>query len=145
VKEFLRLILFKVFRLNPTQQHHYTCTALKGLRVRPLHAECQHCISLTSAFVQLTMTIFFVPLNLSHVIFSPTEDSSLTQTRTMLLFHGILDLVPPLCLIFLLCILPSYLLFKIVYFFIRSMFSENVAGKVVLITGASSGIGEVLT
>ncbi|CAJ2676654.1 unnamed protein product [Trifolium pratense] len=63
----------------------------------------------------------------------------------MVFFHGILDLiVPPLCLIFLLCILPPYLLFKIVYFFIRSMFSENVAGKVVLITGASSGIGEHL-
>ncbi|XP_057414985.1 11-beta-hydroxysteroid dehydrogenase A-like [Lotus japonicus] len=59
--------------------------------------------------------------------------------------HGILNvLVPPIGLTFLLCILPSYLLFKIIYFIVKSVFSENVAGKVILITGASSGIGEHL-
>lgn len=64
----------------------------------------------------------------------------------MVFLHEILDfIVPSLCLILLLCILPPYLLFKIVNFVIRTMFSENVAGKVILITGASSGIGEVIT
>ncbi|KAI9079711.1 hypothetical protein K1719_038332 [Acacia pycnantha] len=60
-------------------------------------------------------------------------------------FHWILNLlVPPIGLVLLLCFLPPYLLFKLVSCIVRSIFSENVAGKVVLITGASSGIGEHL-
>ncbi|KAL8137559.1 hypothetical protein V2J09_003560 [Rumex salicifolius] len=39
-------------------------------------------------------------------------------------------------------VLPPYWLFKILSFLIRSLFPEDVKGKVVLITGASSGIGE---
>ncbi|KAH1135439.1 hypothetical protein GYH30_013267 [Glycine max] len=50
--------------------------------------------------------------------------------------------VPPLGLVLLLLMLPPYLLFKILRFIVRSIFSEKVAGKVVLITEASSGIGE---
>ncbi|KAL5731177.1 11beta-hydroxysteroid dehydrogenase [Ranunculus cassubicifolius] len=38
--------------------------------------------------------------------------------------------------------LPPFYLFKLFFSVIQSIFSENVAGKVVLITGASSGIGE---
>ncbi|XP_027340360.1 11-beta-hydroxysteroid dehydrogenase 1B-like [Abrus precatorius] len=61
------------------------------------------------------------------------------------LIHGILNiLAPPLSLILMLYIIPPYMLFKFLHFIIRSMFSENVAGKVILITGASSGIGEHL-
>lgn len=41
-------------------------------------------------------------------------------------------------------ILPAYLIFKFLSYIIKSIFSEDVDGKVVLITGASSGIGEVL-
>ncbi|XP_022137233.1 11-beta-hydroxysteroid dehydrogenase 1B-like [Momordica charantia] len=41
-------------------------------------------------------------------------------------------------------LLPPYLFFKFLSFLLRSTFSEDVAGKVVLITGASSGIGEHL-
>ncbi|XP_038895893.1 11-beta-hydroxysteroid dehydrogenase 1A-like [Benincasa hispida] len=41
-------------------------------------------------------------------------------------------------------IFPLYLFFKFLLFLIRSIFPEHVAGKVVLITGASSGIGEHL-
>ncbi|KAL0441900.1 UNVERIFIED_CONTAM: 11-beta-hydroxysteroid dehydrogenase 1A [Sesamum radiatum] len=37
---------------------------------------------------------------------------------------------------------PAYLCFKSLHYFWRSIFSENVAGKVVVIAGASSGIGE---
>ncbi|XP_019185122.1 PREDICTED: 11-beta-hydroxysteroid dehydrogenase 1B-like [Ipomoea nil] len=39
---------------------------------------------------------------------------------------------------------PPYLIFKILHFVLRSVFPENVAGKVVVIAGASSGIGEHL-
>ncbi|KAI3778302.1 hypothetical protein L2E82_07499 [Cichorium intybus] len=40
--------------------------------------------------------------------------------------------------------LPPYLLFWILRFCIKSVFREKLAGKVVLIIGASSGIGEEL-
>ncbi|KAK7291539.1 hypothetical protein RIF29_06768 [Crotalaria pallida] len=53
-------------------------------------------------------------------------------------------LLPPLTLALILFILLPYLLFKTFHFVIRSMLSQNVAGKVILITGASSGIGEHL-
>ncbi|KAG5014442.1 11-beta-hydroxysteroid dehydrogenase 1B [Glycine max] len=73
----------------------------------------------------------------SHLFFSSTE--------TMVFIHEMLNiLVPPLGLVLLLLMLPPYLLFKILRFIVRSIFSENVAGKVILITGASSGIGEHL-
>ncbi|KAK7369635.1 hypothetical protein VNO80_11677 [Phaseolus coccineus] len=63
----------------------------------------------------------------------------------MVFIHAMLNiLVPPLSLAILLLILPPYLLFKILRFIVRSIFRENVAGKVILITGASSGIGEHL-
>jgi hypothetical protein len=38
---------------------------------------------------------------------------------------------------------PPYYLFKTCYSFLSYLFPEDLAGKVVLITGASSGIGEV--
>ncbi|KAK6924642.1 Short-chain dehydrogenase/reductase SDR [Dillenia turbinata] len=45
---------------------------------------------------------------------------------------------------FYLLLVPPYLLFKFFLGFLYSIFSEDVAGKVVIITGASSGIGEVV-
>lgn len=53
--------------------------------------------------------------------------------------------VPCVALVTLPFFMPPYFLFKFLLFTIRTIFSEDVAGKVVLITGASSGIGEVCT
>ncbi|KAE9467564.1 hypothetical protein C3L33_00506, partial [Rhododendron williamsianum] len=59
--------------------------------------------------------------------------------------HKLLNIVLPLISLFsLFFFLPAILLFKIFSSISRSVFSENVSGKVVLITGASSGIGEHL-
>ncbi|KAK7358669.1 hypothetical protein VNO77_00607 [Canavalia gladiata] len=71
-------------------------------------------------------------------------DNSLNYNHTTMDFiHEIFNiLAPPLGMALLLYILPSYLLFKTLHFILRSLCSENVAGKVILITGASSGIGE---
>ncbi|PQM43163.1 11-beta-hydroxysteroid dehydrogenase 1B-like [Prunus yedoensis var. nudiflora] len=51
-------------------------------------------------------------------------------------------IIPPISLTFFLFLLPPYLFYKFLLSAVRSVFSEDVAGKVVLITGASSGIGE---
>ncbi|XP_039057870.1 11-beta-hydroxysteroid dehydrogenase-like 2 [Hibiscus syriacus] len=59
--------------------------------------------------------------------------------------HQLLSIILPLLtILFLLFFLPPYLIFKLITYIFRSLCSENVAGKVVLITGASSGIGEQL-
>lgn len=59
--------------------------------------------------------------------------------------HEILNVVlPPTLFILLLFLFPPYLLFEFLSWVKRYLLSENVAGKVVLITGASSGIGEHL-
>ncbi|CAH8267754.1 unnamed protein product [Arabidopsis lyrata] len=57
--------------------------------------------------------------------------------------HNILNLLlPPLTISFLVFFYPFYLLIKLVSCLYKNIRFENVAGKVVLITGASSGIGE---
>nr|DAD35859.1 TPA_asm: hypothetical protein HUJ06_006499 [Nelumbo nucifera] len=62
------------------------------------------------------------------------------------LIHQLLNLVlPPISLIILCVSIPLLLIFRLVRCIIQSIFiSENLTGKVVLITGASSGIGEYL-
>ncbi|KAJ6869268.1 hypothetical protein NC651_034123 [Populus alba x Populus x berolinensis] len=65
--------------------------------------------------------------------------------HSMDLIHKVLNIVlPPITLILLLLFLPSFLVSKFISRIKRSINSEMVAGKVVLITGASSGIGENL-
>lgn len=51
---------------------------------------------------------------------------------------------PPFTFITLCLLLPPFQLLKLFLSLVSSVFSEDVAGKVVLITGASSGIGEHL-
>ncbi|XP_024930132.3 11-beta-hydroxysteroid dehydrogenase A-like [Ziziphus jujuba] len=59
--------------------------------------------------------------------------------------HKLLNIViPPVTLIFIIFFLPPFLIYKFLHSIKRSKCIENVAGKVVLITGASSGIGEHL-
>ncbi|KAJ6970803.1 hypothetical protein NC653_035166 [Populus alba x Populus x berolinensis] len=65
--------------------------------------------------------------------------------HSMDLIHKVLNIVlPPITLILLLLLLPSFIVSKFISRIKRSINSEMVAGKVVLITGASSGIGEYL-
>lgn len=61
------------------------------------------------------------------------------------LIHSFLNLVAPPFTFFSLCLfLPPYLSYKFFISLLGIIFSENLEGKVVLITGASSGIGEVI-
>ncbi|KAL8140890.1 hypothetical protein V2J09_006911 [Rumex salicifolius] len=60
-------------------------------------------------------------------------------------YQNVLNLITIPVIIVLIClVIPPYLIVKVVGFTIRSFFVEDVKGKVVLITGASSGIGEQL-
>ncbi|MED6216631.1 hypothetical protein PIB30_009520 [Stylosanthes scabra] len=63
----------------------------------------------------------------------------------MEVIHAFLNLVAPPFTFFFLCLfLPPYWVLKFMVSTVSWLMSENVAGKVVHITGASSGIGEYL-
>ncbi|KAJ0785374.1 putative 11-beta-hydroxysteroid dehydrogenase [Helianthus annuus] len=59
--------------------------------------------------------------------------------------HKFLNIVFPIVSFFLfIFILPGLSLYRLLRFCITSLFPENLAGKVIIITGASAGIGEHL-
>eukprot|EP00257_Ricinus_communis_P026727 XP_025014141.1 11-beta-hydroxysteroid dehydrogenase-like 6 [Ricinus communis] len=71
--------------------------------------------------------------------------SNLDTNQAMDLINQLMNIVfTPLATAALFFFLPPYLFFKCLLHTWRTIFSEDVAGKVVLITGASSGIGEHL-
>ena len=64
--------------------------------------------------------------------------------KVMDLLQKLLNIVLlPLTLTAILFLLPPFLFLKYLFSLKRNICSENVANKVVIITGASSGIGEV--
>lgn len=70
--------------------------------------------------------------------------TNIVLTTIMDLIHKIFNITLPfLSVILLIIVLPILLVYRIIKFCIRSAFPENLVGKVVIITGASSGIGEV--
>ncbi|KAJ9559722.1 hypothetical protein OSB04_004882, partial [Centaurea solstitialis] len=61
------------------------------------------------------------------------------------LVHKLLNfLLPIVSIVLFVFVFPIILLFRLLRFCVRSAFQETLAGKVVIITGASSGIGEHL-
>ncbi|KAJ9568534.1 hypothetical protein OSB04_004500 [Centaurea solstitialis] len=75
-----------------------------------------------------------------HRLISFTESSCMMD-----MIHKFLDFVfPIITLTILIFVWPLELVFKFFDYLRRSVYHEKLAGKVVLITGASSGIGEYL-
>lgn len=69
---------------------------------------------------------------------------SIRTPKTMSVICSILNVaLPPLSLILLPIIMLPYIFFKLLIYIKRLVRTENMARKVVLITGAASGIGEV--
>ncbi|KDP22587.1 hypothetical protein JCGZ_26418 [Jatropha curcas] len=90
---------------------------------------------------QYFLTLFVHIKYLSSI----TLSSSATTTEAMDLINKLMNIVfAPLAVLALYHFLPTYHFFKYLLSTYNKIFSEDVSGKVVLITGASSGIGEHL-
>ena len=93
--------------------------------------------------------IYSIPLSLYRLIIIYSIPLSLSLCLSLCL--SVMDLLQkllnivllPLTLTVILFLLPPFLFLKYLFSLKRNICSENVANKVVLITGASSGIGEV--
>ncbi len=79
-----------------------------------------------------------------HQILRFSLFSTLTK-QPMDFIHKFLNiLAPPFTFFSIGFLLPASFFYKFFLSILSSIFSENLSGKVVLITGASSGIGEVI-
>lgn len=89
-------------------------------------------------------SINWFPNRQSPTIIEKATDIKFTfMASNYYFFHTLTILISPLVLGTLCVIFPFFCIFRIVLFLYRLVVSENMKGKVVLITGASSGIGEV--
>ena len=76
--------------------------------------------------------------------FSKSNSSHTAVMDRDFLIHAFINaIITPLLFISSCLILPPFFFFKSVGMIIRCICNERMKGKVVLITGASSGIGEV--
>ncbi|XP_077227495.1 11-beta-hydroxysteroid dehydrogenase-like 2 [Tasmannia lanceolata] len=75
-------------------------------------------------------------MSLSGHLYEPTMELFSISNMVFTIF------LPPIVVILLVLFFPFYLLFKLFNTLIALFFAENMSDKVVLITGASGGIGE---
>ncbi|KAJ0585514.1 putative 11-beta-hydroxysteroid dehydrogenase [Helianthus annuus] len=73
------------------------------------------------------------------------KEQDIYSNTSLDMIHAILNVVFPLVSVILFIVLvPAFWLFNLLRFCFKSMYPEQLAGKVILITGASTGIGEQL-
>ncbi|WRX17259.1 Short-chain dehydrogenase/reductase SDR - like 10, partial [Theobroma cacao] len=105
----------------------------------PLPAHKKSCLFHVSPLIDYSTSVIILVLQ------GASFSIQLQTAKAMDFIHKLINILfPPIAILLLLFFLPPYLIFKYFSYIIRSFCSENVAGKVVLITGASSGIGEHL-
>ena len=109
-------------------------------------------IHISARFDKVGLKFYFIIEFQNGTLILPTNEInirlklslSVPCSKAMDLLHNLLNIVLlPLTLTVLFLFTPPFLFLKFLWSLKRSIYFENVADKVILITGASSGIGEV--